>query len=229
LGSNPVAEHNARELVDRAREANPQPTVLIIGGGTPGPGETYLHAHPDLRLVACDVYGSPNVQFIADGHGLPLEDSSIDAVWIQAVLEHVLEPGVVVAEIRRVLKPSGLVYADTPFLQHVHEGAYDFTRFTESGHRWLFRDFARIDSGATQGPGTVLSWAIGAAATGLFRSSKLGLAVQVAFFWVRFIDLLTPRSHAIDTASAFYFLGRKTGERLGYKEAIREYRGALKS
>jgi ubiquinone/menaquinone biosynthesis C-methylase UbiE len=32
-------------------------------------------------------------------------------VWIQAVLEHVLDPPIVVAEIYRVLRPGGLVYA----------------------------------------------------------------------------------------------------------------------
>ncbi len=57
------------------------------------------------------------------------------------------------AEIHRVLRPGGIVYADTPFLQQVHEGAYDFTRFTDSGHRFLFRRFERIDSGSVAGCG----------------------------------------------------------------------------
>ena len=76
------------------------------------------------------------------------------------MLEHVLEPELVVAEIHRVLMPDGLVYAGTPFMQQVHEGPYDFMRFTESGHRWLFRRFERLASGATGGPG--------AAGSGLF-------------------------------------------------------------
>ncbi|CAH2407660.1 hypothetical protein MES5069_620012 [Mesorhizobium escarrei] len=33
-------------------------------------------------------------------------------------------------------------------MQQVHEGAYDFTRFTELGHRWLFRRFETISRGA---------------------------------------------------------------------------------
>ena len=32
-----------------------------------------------------------------------------DGVWIQAVLEHVLEPETVVAQIHRVMRSSGLV------------------------------------------------------------------------------------------------------------------------
>jgi len=56
---------------------------------------------------------------------------------VQAGLEHVRDLWQVVAEIHRVLKDDGLVYAETPFMQQVHEGPYDFTRFTESGHRYL--------------------------------------------------------------------------------------------
>ncbi len=52
-----------------------------------------------------------------------------------------LEPERVVSEIARVLKPAGMVYSEIPFMQQVHEGAYDFTRFTDSGQRWLFRQF----------------------------------------------------------------------------------------
>jgi ubiquinone/menaquinone biosynthesis C-methylase UbiE len=69
---------------------------------------------------------------VADGHQLPIADGSVDGVWIQAVLEHVLDPSIVVQEIHRVLTPGGVVYAETPFMQPVHEGAYDFTRFSLS-------------------------------------------------------------------------------------------------
>jgi ubiquinone/menaquinone biosynthesis C-methylase UbiE len=113
----------------------------VIGGGTIGNGMESLYDDPRLDLLAFDIYASENVQFLADGHQVPLKDGSVDAVWIQAVLEHVLDPQAVVAEIRRVLRPGGLVYASTPFMQQVHEGPYDFTRFTESGHRYLFRHF----------------------------------------------------------------------------------------
>ena len=67
-----------------------------------------------------------------------------------------VDPARVVAEIQRVLKPGGLVYAETPFMQQVHEGAYDFTRFTELGHRWLWRRFAPVARGALGGPGLSL-------------------------------------------------------------------------
>ena len=55
-----------------------------------------------------------------------------------------------------VYKDDGLVYADTPFMQQVHMGRYDFTRFTYLGHRRLFRKFEEIDSGAVSGPAMAL-------------------------------------------------------------------------
>ena len=50
-------------------------------------------------------------------------------------------------EIYRVLKSDGIVYIETPFMQQVHGGKYDFTRFTYLGHRRLFARFQEIESG----------------------------------------------------------------------------------
>ncbi len=86
-----------------------------------------------------------------------MTDESFDGVICQAVLEHVLDPYRCVEEIHRVLRPNGLVYAETPFMQQVHGGTHDFTRFTHLGHRRLFRKFAEVDSGVVCGPGMALA------------------------------------------------------------------------
>ena len=83
-----------------------------------------------MKLVAFDIYPSDSVQFVADAHRLPLpDDPRSSTVVVQAVLEHVIDPSKVVEEIHRVLVEDGVVYAETPFMQQVHEGPYDFTRF----------------------------------------------------------------------------------------------------
>ncbi len=202
------------------------PLVLVIGGGTVGQGVNALYAHEDLRVTAFDIYFSPNVQFIADAHNIPMRDGSVDAVVIQAVLEHVLDPQQVVEEIWRVLAPDGLVYAETPFLQHVHEGAYDFTRFTESGHRFLFRRFELIDSGVSGGPGTQLIWSIDYFSRAVFRSRLVGKAFKFAFSWLRLFDAAVPDSYASDAASGVYFLGRRSSRTVSPREMVAFYPGA---
>jgi SAM-dependent methyltransferase len=136
---NRVAARNIELLLSLL--PGPSPLLLVVGGGTIGNGVDALYADRRIRVVGFDIYGSPLTQFIADAHQIPLASESVDAVLVQAVLEHVLDPGQVVGEIERVLRRGGLVYAETPFLQQVHAGAYDFARYTSSGHRYLFRAF----------------------------------------------------------------------------------------
>ena len=146
FGTNSIAVVFSRRIIEQLKDVSTRPRILVIGGGAKGSGTEPLYADNSIDLVGTDIYASPYTQVISDAHQLPFLNESFDGVWIQAVLEHVLDPPAVVDEIHRVLKPGGIVYADTPFIQQVHEQAYDFTRFTLSGHRWLFRRFEEIDS-----------------------------------------------------------------------------------
>lgn len=228
LGDNRAARRaSAKFIADlRAQAASPQetpPIVLIIGGGELGSGTKALYDDENVGVIGSDVYVSPNVSIVADGHHLPLDDQCVDAVWIQAVLEHVLDPAAVVAEIHRVLKPRGLVYADTPFMQQVHEGAYDFTRFTLSGHRWLFRRFDLVDAGYAGGPGVTLNWSIRYFVRALTGSERIGALAGFAFFWLRFFDPLSAGHRAADGASGVFFYGRRSERTLAPKEIIAFY------
>ena len=226
LPANRVAAANAHRLIELVRGMADHPRILIIGGGSKGEGTEVLYADEAIRLIAFDIYGSDLTQFVADAHQTPLAEGAVDAVWIQAVLEHVLDPWQVVAEVHRVLKPGGIVYAETPFLQQVHEGPYDFTRFTESGHRWLFRQFEAIDSGAVLGAASQLLWSIEHVVRGTFRSVTAGVLAKMVLFWLRYLDLLIPRAYASDAASAVFFLGRKSDSMISPKELVAFYKGA---
>lgn len=204
-----------------------RPRILVIGGGTVGAGLEELYAEPTVDLICFDVYTSPVVQFIADGHAIPLADGSVDGVVIQAVLEHVLEPTAVATEIYRVLRRGGIVYADTPFLQQVHEGPYDFTRFTDSGHRYLFRSFERIESGSVAGAGTALRWSIDYFVRALTRSVLLGRIMALCFFWLSYTDRILDAKHSIDGASSVFFLGRKSALPITEAEIIDYYQGGM--
>lgn len=223
---NRVAEANGPRFAELMRRRSRHPVLLIVGGGDRGAGTQCLYSDPDLRVVSFDIYNSAEIDFIADGHSIPLASASVDGVWVQAVLEHVLIPEKVVAEIHRVLKPDGLVYAETPFIQQVHEAAYDFTRFTESGHRWLFRRFELIDSGACVGPAEGLAWSLRYFLRGLLRHNKLATALLMPLFWVRSLDRFIPARYAIDGASGVFFMGRRSDTELTPKDIVRHYKGA---
>ena len=226
-GANPISKSNCDRLLGELLKISPQPVVLNVGGASVGHGAQALHGNTgNVRVLCFDVYASPKTHFIADAHDIPLPDSSVDGVWIQAVLEHVLQPDRVVAEIHRVLKPGGIVYAEIPFMQTVHEGAYDFTRFTDTGVRWLFRWFERMESGVVLGPGSALLWSISVAIGGLLRHRNAGaLLGTLLFFWVRFLDAFVAKPFAIDAACGLYFLGRKVAKPISPKDAVRSFQG----
>jgi SAM-dependent methyltransferase len=225
--SNRVAACNTERL--RSLLPGSSPLVVVVGGATIGNGVEALYADPRLRLISFDVYGSSLTQFIADAHQIPLADESVDAVVIQAVLEHVLDAGKVVREIHRVLRDGGIVYAETPFLQQVHGGSYDFTRYTSSGHRFLFRSFEEIAAGPVAGPGTQLLWSVDHLVRGLMRSELSGKLARALFFWLRFLDRLVPTAYAMDDAAAYYFLGRRSSHELTPREIVDYYRGAQRA
>jgi SAM-dependent methyltransferase len=221
---NRVAEINVDRLISLL--PGPSPLVLVIGGAMIGNGIDALYSNSEIRTVAFDIGASPVTQFIADAHQIPLASHSVDAIVIQAVLEHVLDPNAVVGEIHRVLRAGGLVYAETPFLQQVHAGPYDFTRYTSSGHRYLFRAFEEIGAGAVAGPGTQLLWSFDHAVRGVVRSELAGKLVRGPLFWLRYLDRATPAEFGMDNASAYYFLGRRSNRELRPREIVDYYRGA---
>ena len=72
------------------------------------------------------------VDILASADALPIEDASFDFVLCTEVLEHCPDPAAVLAEIRRVLRPGGVVLLTTPFMVALHEMPFDFYRYTPS-------------------------------------------------------------------------------------------------
>lgn len=60
--------------------------------------------------VAAATAGCANVRFeVGDVYELPYEDASFDAVFAHAVLQHLAEPARALRELRRVLRPGGVI------------------------------------------------------------------------------------------------------------------------
>ncbi len=199
--------------------------VLVIGAGEAG-----HHRVDGLTIVFSDVAIGPLTDIILDAHQIPFADGTFDAVVAVAVLEHVLDPMRCVAEVERVLKADGLVYAVTPFMQQVHMGAYDFTRFSALGHRRLFRGFDTVREGIANGPGSALSWALEYWLTSFSDRPSLrrvlGVIGRVLGIPVRLTDrFVSERTGAWDGAGGFYFFGRKRERPIGDRELVRLYKG----
>lgn len=214
----------------RLLERTASPLVLLVGGGIRGKGMSALTGEPAIRLINVDPSPSSTASIFCDAHDLPFRDGSVDAVVAQAVLEHVADPWRCVEEIHRVLKPNGIVYAETPFMQQVHLQGYDFTRFSHMGHRRLFRRFAELESGAVAGPGTSLAWAWRYFLASWTRSRRLAKVLALLGRITAFVFELTDhiagqRPGALDGASCIFFLGTRSEAVISDRELIAAYRG----
>ena len=107
-------------------------------------------------------------------------------------------------------------------MQQVHEQAYDFSRFTQSGHRWLFRRFSEISAGAVGGAGVALAWSIRYFWRALGAGNKLSRLAVLPFFWIRYLDAFGRGRAAADAASGFFFLGRRSEQAMD-PHAMPEY------
>ena len=204
--------------------------MLIVGGGTIGEGLETLLSNEAITCIETDVAPEPTTRIICDAHSLPFSDDSMDGVIIQAVLEHVLDPGRCVEEIHRVLRLGGVVYCETPFIQQVHLGAYDFVRFTHGGLRFLFRDFEELGSGVVCGPGMALAWSYQYFLLSFVKSIPAQRIVRtfarLTAFWLKYFDsYLGDSPGALDAAPGSYFLVRACPRSLAGRHVIAQYRG----
>jgi len=107
-------------------------TVLDLGCGT-----RRLSSH----VIAVDLNPGELVDVVGDGNCLPFGEGTCEGVWMGGLLEHVENPGQILAESMRVLKPGGWLYCEVPFLWGEHNAPGDYRRWTRGGLRQLFREW----------------------------------------------------------------------------------------
>lgn len=111
------------EALLRQTEKFPFDSVLDIGTGSGFAARFFQAREKKVTVTGYDMeayFSSPlpaTITILPDVDvcamtGIP--DESFDAVWCSHVLEHVLNPGQALAEIRRVLKPGGRLFLILP-------------------------------------------------------------------------------------------------------------------
>jgi SAM-dependent methyltransferase len=226
---NRVARKNFAILSALLQQECERPLVVVLGGGILGAGMEEFRAQENIRFIDSDVAFGPLTKVIADAHSIPLGDGSVDAVVVQAVLEHVANPERCVSEICRVLRRGGYVYSETPFLEPAHSTPYDFQRFTFIGYRRLFRSFSLLRLGPVGGPAQAIAHLWESMLLCIVRSRVLRgiilIFARLSGFWLKYLDRFLNRSpDAIHCAFGLYFLGRKVDKPLSDAEVVAECR-----
>jgi SAM-dependent methyltransferase len=169
----------------------------------------------DPRLLCVDGGAYGNVDIVTDLRRLPLADGSLAGAISIAVLEHVPDPAVHLAEIRRVLAPGGRLLCYVPFMQPFHASPYDFQRYTDVGLREQFHDFevlnVRVGAGPTSGMLWVLQeWLAIVLSFGSTRLYRVLLPLTWVLSPLKLLDLLLARHPAAKViASGFVVEARK--------------------
>lgn len=93
------------------------------------------------HYVGCDMRAGPGVDKVLDLHHIALPDNSAGTVFLMDTLEHVEYPHQAMAEVRRVLKPDGIVIMSSVLDFFIHATPNDYWRFTPDGFRSLLKHF----------------------------------------------------------------------------------------
>jgi SAM-dependent methyltransferase len=104
------------------------------------------------------VFGPTDV--VGDAHHLPFADETFDLVVAMNAFEHYADPPAVVARLHRLLKPGGLVFLHTAFMQPLHEAPHHYYNTTRYGLERWFADFETIDLNVSDNfsPSFTLAW-----------------------------------------------------------------------
>jgi malonyl-CoA O-methyltransferase len=148
-----VATEIRNRLLERLDIVRLQPkAILDLGAGTGHSSKALRHRYRGAEVIALDLSPGMLAQaerrqawlrrfdpVIADAHRLPVKDASVELVFSNLMLEWCHNPDAVFQEIRRVLKPGGLLTFTTlgpDTLRELREGWRKIDPYTRV-HRFI--------------------------------------------------------------------------------------------
>lgn len=168
------------------------------------------------NVINLDISFYPNIDIVADAHDLPFKDASLDGIIIKNVFEHLRQPAVVLAEIKRVLKKDGLMYAKIPFMQPFHAVPDDYQRYSINGIMEFLKGFEIVEEGISVGPSSALAWFLIEYLGVLFSfNTERGYKIAKGFFSyliapIKYYDIFfRNKKYAKNLASAFYVIAKR--------------------
>jgi len=150
-----LVNENLRILVERNIHLNfkldETQHILDVGCGS----KPYQYILPKISWFGIDVCDGPKVDLVIDNtNNWNISNDEFDAVLCTEVLEHAVDPGFVLDEIYRVMKPGAVALITTPFIYGIHGSPNDYRRYTHYGLTDECGAFEIVDSGLLGGIGS---------------------------------------------------------------------------
>ncbi|MGE4290654.1 MAG: methyltransferase domain-containing protein [Desulfovibrio sp.] len=129
--------------------------ILDVGCGRQ-PYRSFLPA--TATYVGMDIQSVEGVDHVYPvGGNFPFQNGVFDAVLCTQVLEHAEDGQLILDEIRRVLKPGGVLVVSVPFIYQLHGAPHDYFRFSEYGAVSLLENFSVKEVRKQGGVGSTLA------------------------------------------------------------------------
>ena len=160
-----VFDQHASRYRFAARTFRPDSAILDVGSGSGIGASLFSSNYPSVVGIELDApsvafarrryaTSASNLSFVrGDAQCLPLADETFDGATLFEVIEHVPEPARVLNEIRRVLRPNGLLLASTPAgeFDRFLENPYHISRFSREDFRSAVLKYFDVEAEHYQG------------------------------------------------------------------------------
>jgi SAM-dependent methyltransferase len=152
------------KLLDALTREVELPEPIYEFGSFRVPGQRHLREvssyFPGKRYVGCDLSPGPGVDEIQDLHQLTLADATVGTALLFDTIEHVRNPWQALAEVRRTLRPGGVLVMSSVWYFPIHAYPDDYWRFTASAFRELLQGYHLVTAdmfGLARLPHTVIA------------------------------------------------------------------------